>query len=51
MSAPNGPAAKTERLLNLVMCLLYTRRPLPKSRIRDVVPQYGDAKTDEGPHP
>ena len=47
MSSPTGPAAKTERLLNLVLCLLYTRRPLPKSRIRDVVPQYGDAKTDE----
>ena len=47
MSAPNGPAAKTERLLNLVMCLLYTRRPLPKSRIRDLVPQYGSATSDE----
>ncbi|HEX5426986.1 MAG TPA: WYL domain-containing protein [Pedococcus sp.] len=47
MSAPNGPAAKTERLLNLVMCLLYTRRPLPKSRIRDLVPQYRTATSDE----
>ena len=47
MSSPTGPAAKTERLLNLVLCLLYTRRPLPKSKIRDIVPQYGDAKSDE----
>ncbi|SDO96014.1 transcriptional regulator [Pedococcus dokdonensis] len=47
MSSPTGPAAKTERLLNLVLCLLYTRRPLPKSRIRAVVPQYGDAASDE----
>jgi proteasome accessory factor B len=47
MSAPGGPAAKTERLLNLVLCLLYTRRPLPKSKIREVVPQYGDAASDE----
>jgi proteasome accessory factor B len=47
VSAPNGPAAKTERLLNLVMCLLYTRRPLPKSRIRDLVPQYHTATSDE----
>ena len=47
MSSPSGPAAKTERLLNLVLCLLYTRRPLPKSRIRAVVPQYGDATSDE----
>lgn len=47
MSSPSGPAAKTERLLNLVLCLLYTRRPLPKSRIRAVVPQYGDAASDE----
>jgi proteasome accessory factor B len=47
VSSPTGPAAKTERLLNLVLCLLYTRRPLPKSKIRDIVPQYGDAASDE----
>ncbi|WP_270888025.1 helix-turn-helix transcriptional regulator [Pedococcus sp. 5OH_020] len=47
MSSPTGPAAKTERLLNLVLCLLYTRRPLPKSTIRRIVPQYGDAASDE----
>ncbi len=42
-----SPAAKTERLLNLVICLLYTRAPLSKSRIRAAVPQYGQAATDE----
>ena len=47
MSSPTGPAAKTERLLNLVLCLLYTRRPLSKSRIRGIVPQYGEAASDE----
>ncbi|CCH76582.1 Transcriptional regulator-like protein [Nostocoides japonicum T1-X7] len=47
MSAPTGPAAKTERLLNLVLCLLYTRRPLPKSRLREMVPQYHRAPTTE----
>ncbi|RNI24890.1 helix-turn-helix transcriptional regulator [Flexivirga caeni] len=43
----NSPAAKTERLLNLVICLLYTRQPLAKARIRDAVPQYGEAASDE----
>ena len=33
-------SAKTERLLNLVICLLSTRRPLTKSQIRQAVPQY-----------
>ncbi|MCA0335946.1 MAG: WYL domain-containing protein [Actinobacteria bacterium] len=47
MSAPTGPAAKTERLLNLVLVLLYTRRPLTKARIRQMVPQYASAPTDE----
>lgn len=46
MSAPT-PAAKTERLLNLVICLLYTRQPLSKQRIRQAVPHYGDAPSDE----
>ena len=35
--------AKTERLLNLVICLLSTRRPLTKSQIRQAVPQYAVA--------
>ncbi|TWP36863.1 helix-turn-helix transcriptional regulator [Leekyejoonella antrihumi] len=43
----SSPAAKTERLLNLVICLLYTRQPLSKQRIRDAVPQYGQATSDE----
>ncbi|XVX21994.1 helix-turn-helix transcriptional regulator [Actinomycetota bacterium] len=47
MSQPAGPAAKTERLLNLVLCLLYTRTPMPKSRIRDTVEQYRAAPSDE----
>lgn len=40
-------AAKTERLLNLVICLLYTRRPLLKSQIREAVEGYGDDLTDD----
>ena len=40
-------AAKTERLLNLVIALLYTRRPLSKARIRDAVPQYALARSTE----
>jgi proteasome accessory factor B len=41
MSTQPSAAAKTERLLNLVICLLYTRKPLSKAKIRDAVPQYG----------
>ncbi|PZG54267.1 DNA-binding transcriptional regulator [Spongiactinospora gelatinilytica] len=37
---------KTERLLNLVICLLATRRPLPADQIRQVVPGY-DRDGDE----
>ncbi len=40
MTTSPNVAAKTERLLNLVICLLYTRRPLSKAKIRDAVPQY-----------
>jgi len=47
MSAPTNASTKTERLLNLVICLLYTRQPLSKARIRDAVPQYGTAASDE----
>ncbi len=36
-------AAKTERLLNLVIALLSTRVPLAKERIRLAIPQYQDA--------
>ncbi|HET8598946.1 MAG TPA: WYL domain-containing protein [Segeticoccus sp.] len=38
---------KTERLLNLVICLLYTRRPLSKAKIRDAVPQYAQTASVE----
>lgn len=31
---------KVERLLNLVICLLHTRRPLLKDQVRRAVPQY-----------
>ncbi|SDI13748.1 proteasome accessory factor B [Sinosporangium album] len=37
---------KTERLLNLVICLLATRRPLPAEQIRQAVPGY-DRDSDE----
>ena len=40
-------AAKTERLLNLVICLLSTRRPLTKSQIRQAVPQYAATASTE----
>lgn len=40
-------AAKTERLLNLVIALLATRMPLSKARIRSAVPQYHAATSDE----
>jgi len=47
MSTKSNAADKTERLLNLVICLLYTRRPLSKAKIRDAVPQYGSKASDE----
>ncbi|WP_371778826.1 helix-turn-helix transcriptional regulator [Streptosporangium subroseum] len=37
---------KTERLLNLVICLLATRRPLSAEHIRQAVPGY-DSENDE----
>jgi proteasome accessory factor B len=47
MSTQPNAAVKTERLLNLVICLLYTRMPLSKAKIRDAVPQYGTTASDE----
>src|SRR3954447_2489961 len=38
---------KTERLLNLVICLLSTARPLTKAQIRQAVPQYADNTSTE----
>jgi proteasome accessory factor B len=46
-SSVSSASAKTERLLNLVICLLYTRQPLSKARIRDAVPQYGQTASTE----
>lgn len=40
-------AQKTERLLNLVICLLSTRQFLAKEQIRRSVPQYAECPTDE----
>jgi proteasome accessory factor B len=40
-------SAKTERLLNLVICLLSTRRPLTKAQIRQAVPQYAENTSAE----
>ena len=40
MSVHTSAAAKTERLLNLVIALLSTRMPLSKAKIRSAVPQY-----------
>jgi proteasome accessory factor B len=45
--APSAAQVKTERLLNLVLVLLYTRRPLPKAQIRALVPQYGQSASTE----
>ena len=42
-----APAHRTERLLNLVICLLSTRAWLTKEQIRAAVPQYADCATDE----
>jgi proteasome accessory factor B len=47
MSTKFNAADKTERLLNLVICLLYTRRPLSKAKIRGAVPQYGTSASEE----
>ena len=47
MSTQPNAAVKTERLLNLVICLLYTRMPLSKAKIRDAVPQYGMTASEE----
>jgi proteasome accessory factor B len=40
-------AQKTERLLNLVICLLSTRQFLAKEQIRAAIPQYAECATDE----
>ena len=40
-------AQKTERLLNLVICLLATRQFISKDQIRVAVPQYAACRTDD----
>ena len=40
-------ARKTERLLNLVLCLLATRRYLSVGQIRSAVPGYGEGGADD----
>ncbi len=42
----SGTAAKTERLLNLTIALLATRRGLRKSQVRLAVPQYAECDGD-----
>jgi proteasome accessory factor B len=37
---------RTERLLDLLLCLMATMRPVPRSTIRSVVPGYGDAPSE-----
>jgi len=47
VSAPPTTAAKTERLLNLVIALLSTRRPLTKAQLRAAVPGYQQTASDD----
>ena len=46
-SVPRDVRPTTERLLNLVICLLATRRWLTKEQIRPAVPQYADCGSAE----
>jgi predicted DNA-binding transcriptional regulator YafY len=38
---------RTERLLNLVICLLGAKRPVSRAALREGIPGYGDAASDE----
>jgi proteasome accessory factor B len=40
-------AERTERLINLVICLLHTRSYLSAERLREIIPGYSDAASDE----
>src|SRR3954447_13472818 len=42
-----APAHRTERLLNLVICLVSTRSWLTKEQIRAAAPQYAECTTTE----
>lgn len=47
MSSPSPSAEKTERLLNLILCLKSARRPVSKQKIRDSIEDYRRAPSDE----
>lgn len=40
-------AERTERLMNLVICLLHTRAFVTAERLRETIPGYADAPSDE----
>jgi proteasome accessory factor B len=44
---PVVSSARAERLVNLVLCLLSTRQFLTAERIRQIVPGYAEARSDE----
>src|ERR1700754_2693297 len=44
---PVVSSARAERLVNLVLCLLSTRQFLTAERIRQTVPGYAEARSDE----
>ncbi|QFG68657.1 helix-turn-helix transcriptional regulator [Ornithinimicrobium pratense] len=46
MARPSPAAAKTERLLNLVIALLHTRQPLSRARLREAVPDYAGSSDE-----
>jgi proteasome accessory factor B len=40
-------AERTERLINLVICLLHTRSFISAERLREIIPGYDDAASDD----
>lgn len=42
----HDPNLKTERLLNLLLALLHTRRPLTKAEIRRIMPEYQEGSAE-----
>jgi proteasome accessory factor B len=40
-------AERTERLMNLVICLLHTRSYITAERLREIIPPYREAASDE----
>ncbi|MDN5789368.1 MAG: WYL domain-containing protein [Micrococcales bacterium] len=47
MSPASPSAEKTERLLNLILALTSARRPVPKQKLREALPGYAEAASDE----